>query len=112
MKPLNRLFAAVLLCAAQAAAAEDSFQGALERAAAVHPSQYSFADLYRATVGGSAAPLFAAAQPAGAPLRVATAQPAAQFSISEAREPRLWLLVLSGIAAALWVARRRLGYGL
>jgi hypothetical protein len=47
-----------------------------------------------------------------APMRVATAQAPAEFSFAERREPQLGLLLLSGIAAAIWVARRRLGYGL
>jgi hypothetical protein len=101
---------AVFLCCSQAAAGEDSFQGALSRAAAVHPSQYSFTELYRATVGGPPAAAFPSAPAPDAPIRVASVQPTAQFSISEAREPRLALLVLSGVAAAVWVARRRLGF--
>jgi hypothetical protein len=102
----------LLVCAAQAPRADDSFQGALQRGASVHPSQYSFVDLYRATVAGPAASLFPAAPAHEAPVRIATAQPLAQFSVSEPREPRLGLLLLSGMAAAIWVARRRLGYGL
>jgi hypothetical protein len=47
---------------------------------------------------------------ADAPMRVATAPASAQFSVAEAREPQLGLLLLSGFAAAVWVARRRLGY--
>jgi hypothetical protein len=45
-------------------------------------------------------------------VRVATASVPAQFSVAERNEPRLGLLLLSGLAAAVWVARRRLGYGL
>jgi hypothetical protein len=32
------------------------------------------------------------------------------FSIGAVPEPKSWLLVLSGLALAGWVARRRLGY--
>lgn len=111
MTLLKPLVAAVLLCAAPLAGGDDSFQGALQRGAAVHPSQYSFADLYRVTVAGPVAPLLAPSAPAETAVRVATALPAPQFSIAEVREPQLGLLLLSGIALAIWVARRRLGYG-
>lgn len=114
MRLAKTLLGFAFLCAAQAAAAEQSFQGALERGAAAHPSphpsQYSFADIYRAAVSAPLPALFAAAPPADAPIRVAAAQPAAQFSIGDAPEPRLGLLLLSGLALAVWVARRRLGY--
>jgi hypothetical protein len=112
MRLAKTVLGIVFVCAAQAAAAEDSFQGALQRGQAVHPSQYSFADLYRATVAGPGASLFPAGPGEDAPLRVATALAPAQLSVGDAREPQLGLLLLSGIAAALWVARRRLGYGL
>ena len=92
------------------AAAQESFQGALQRSGAAHPSLYSFADLYRIALGGPAAG-FSIAPANEAPMRTATAAAAPQFSISDAPEPQLGLLLLSGIALALWVARRRLGYG-
>jgi hypothetical protein len=105
------LFGVVFLFCAQAAAGDDSFQGALQRGPAAHPSQYSFVDLYRLTVAGPAGTLFPV--PAtDTPVRVATALPAAQFSVAEVREPHLGMLLLSGIALAAWVARRRLGYGM
>ena len=103
---LFALAAPLLPCAA---GADDSFQGALQRGPAMHPSQYSFVDLYRATVAGPAANVFPVTA-ADAPMRVATAPASAQFSVAEAREPQLGLLLLSGFAAAVWVARRRLGY--
>ena len=95
--------------AAQPAAGSESFQAALPRVGEVHPSQYSFADLYRLAVAGPSAgfTLVAANE---ATLRTATAQPSTQFSISEAPEPQLGALLLSGVALAIWVARRRLGY--
>jgi hypothetical protein len=107
---LTPLLIAVLFCGAQAAAGEESFQGALQRGAAAHPSQYSFADLYRVTVQAPAAAALAAAPAAEIPVRVAAGQAPAQYSVAEAPKPRLWLLLLSGLAAAVWVARRRLGY--
>jgi hypothetical protein len=115
LKPL--LVVWFLACAAQPAAAagtEESFQGALHRGAAPHPSQYSFADIYRLTVSGPALAGFALVPANDSPMRVAVTQtaPAPQFSIGAVPEPQLWLLLLSGVAAAAWVARRRLGYAL
>ena len=86
-------------------------------AAAPQPGMYSFADVYRLTVSGAAAenlPALVLNTPAlNAPARVASAAPApgaeAAFSIAGVAEPRGWLL-LSGLALALWVARRRLGH--
>jgi hypothetical protein len=98
-----------LSCTLQSAAAQESFHGALQRGGAAHPSLYSFADLYRIALGGPAAG-FSIAPANEAPMRTATAAAAPQFSISEAPEPQLGLLLLSGIALAVWVARRRLGY--
>ncbi|HXI37050.1 MAG TPA: hypothetical protein VNH80_09070 [Burkholderiales bacterium] len=102
-------------------------------AAAADPSLTSFADLYRLTVSGAqAAPAAAtlAAAPAEldgraeAALRpVSTEAPPARtaftvaappqlagyaFSIGAVPQPQRWLLLLSGLAAAAWVARRRL----
>ena len=71
---------------------------------------YSFNDVYRLTVNGAAMADFPAA---AGPLRVAvTPQPPADsgFSIREVPAPELWLLILAGLAAAFWVARRRMGY--
>jgi hypothetical protein len=76
-----------------------------------HPPQlYSFADVYALTVNGAAMADFPAA---AGPMRVAvTPQPlaATAFSIRAVPAPEGWLLVFSGLAAAFWVARRRLGY--
>jgi hypothetical protein len=75
------------------------------------PQMYSFADVYRLTVSGAAMADFPAA---AGPLRVAVTQPQPQpeagFSVRAVPEPEGWLLVLSGLVAAFWVARRRLGY--
>jgi hypothetical protein len=76
------------------------------------PQLYSFADVYRLTVNGAAMADF---PPAAGPMRVAvTPQPPAEagFSIRAVPAPEGWLLVFSGLAAAFWVARRRLGYSL
>jgi len=102
-------------------------------ASAADPALASFADLYRLTVSDAT---LAAAQPAlaepsasagaSAPaLRpISTEAPPARFAFTVAAAPQLapgyafsigavpgpqrWLLVLSGLAAAAWVARRRL----
>jgi len=75
-----------------------------------HPPQlYSFAEVYRLTVGGAAMADFPAA---AGPLRVTVAQPQpeAGFPVRAVPAPEGWLLVFSGLAAAFWVARRRLGF--
>lgn len=104
-----------LACGAQPAGAanpEESFAGALQRGVATHPSHYSFADVYRLTVSEPALAGFPFAAAHDSAIRVAVTQaPApAQFSIGPVPEPQFWLLLLSGFAAAAWVARRRLGY--
>lgn len=115
MKNLKPLLAVlVLACAALPAAAsitDDSFQAALHRGAAVHPSQYSFADVCRLTVAGPALAGFPLVPASDSPIRVAATAPAAasQFSVRAAPEGQWWLL-LSGLLAAAWVARRRLDF--
>lgn len=109
MKFATLLFVVAFSCAAQQAAGEESFQRALQRASAAHPSLYSFSDLHRLALSGPAA-AFSIAPASDAPVRTAATQPSAQFSVSETPEPQLGLLLLSGIALAMWVARRRLGY--
>jgi|SRR6476646_10872265 len=111
MTPAKLLLAFSLLFAALAAEGQDTFQGALGRAVAANPSQYSFVDVYRLALAGPAATGLAAVPPAETTVRVAASNQApAQFAVAEVREPRLWMLLLAGLAAAVWVARRRLGY--
>lgn len=111
-------------------------------AASPAAAHYSFMDVYRFAVSAELAPglQLPAAQPPqfSAPavaqfpdyqVRVASmgAQPAAPvfsvaapgfaqagfaFSSSAVPAPSRWLLILSGLALAAWVARRRLGYSL
>ena len=111
-------------------------------ARAVQPEgQHSFAELYRLTVGAdytvAEAPVPQAAarvpvsfalpqHPAPEPSASAgaSAPPPAPTAASPARagayvfstgawpRPGRWLLLLSGLALAAWVARRRLGYSL
>jgi len=111
MRPAKLLLALCLLFSALAAEAQETFQGPLGRALAANPSQYSFVDVYRLAVAGPAAAGFGVVPPAETTVRVAaSAQPPVQFAVAEVREPRLWMLLLAGVAAAVWVARRRLGY--
>jgi len=105
------LIAALLAFAAVGANAKETFFGGLPAQPAPHPSLYSFADVYRLTVGGQIAPVqFPVA--AEAPVRVAVTQPAAaseaQFSFSVVREPQRWALLAAGLLLAAWVARRRI----
>jgi hypothetical protein len=78
----------------------------------VHAAEQSFADLYRQAISDTGPGAFDALPAPRAPegaVRVAAlpASAPSQFSVGVTPEPRLWLL-LSGLAAALWVARRRL----
>ena len=102
---------AFALCALPAAALE-SFQSPVH-AAAAQRGMYSFADVYQLTVSGAALVDLPALALNDSPARLAVAAPAAApeaaFSIAAVAEPRGWLL-LSGLALALWVARRRLGH--
>ena len=123
MKFLRQALASIALAAVGAGACQ----------AAVDPALYSFADVYRLTVSG-AAPEFPSNYPVGSAASSAAeyqlravaidTQPSRpQFSVAPAPlpagyvfsigampEPERWLLILSGLAAAAWVARRRLGY--
>jgi hypothetical protein len=110
MKPAKLLVALFLSLAAFAALGQETFQGALGRAAAASPSQYSFADVYRLALAGPSAAGLAAVPPETTVRVAASTQAPVQFAVAEVREPRLWMLLLAGVAAAVWVARRRLGY--
>jgi len=104
----------LFLLATLSASASESFQAADARPVPAHPSMYSFNDLYRLTVtDGALAPLPSQAE-GEARARVAVAPPAraagASFSLPVSREPSGALMLLAGIAAAIWVARRRMGY--
>lgn len=103
MKILRRL---VIFCLAAGCTA-----GA---AAETHPALYSFSDLYRITVTGAVPePIGFATMPAEPQqVRVASAQdaPASElrFTITPVPGPGRWMLLLAGLAAAAWVAHRRL----
>ena len=80
----------------------------------VHPALYSFADLYRLTLAGGGADEIRFAELGAEPqVRVAAAQPAPsepRFTIRGPSGPRAWVLILASLAAAAWVAHRRLTY--
>lgn len=109
MKTLALLLAALVACSALATT--QNFQSAAVAPAPLHPELYSFADVVRLTVAGAAMANYPATD--GAIRVAATAQPAGevQFSIHTVRQPERWMLLLAGLAAAAWVARRRLAYG-
>ncbi|HWA36266.1 MAG TPA: hypothetical protein VG873_00245 [Burkholderiales bacterium] len=114
MNVLRASLAVLVLCCAAARADAPS-------AAPLPQSQdlYSFADLYRVTLGEPVLP------PAGAqgatfqvratsgetPAALAAAAPFI-FSIGPVAPVRGGALLFAGLAAALWVARRRLGYSI
>ena len=111
MKSLTAVFLALALAGSSALAEPAPFQLRAEGRAPAHPALYSFADVYRLTVSGAALADFPLQDTL---VRVAvspqSAAPDNQFSINSVPEPERWLLLLSGIALAAWVARRRLGY--
>jgi len=111
---MKNIFAIAFVFAASTAGAADSFQASLNAAVPAQPSLYSFADVYRLTVSGAAMGGFPLTTAGDSPIRVAVTQaapaPELQFSIVGLQEPQRWLLLLSGLALATWVARRRLGY--
>jgi len=111
MTLMKILFAIAFVLAAAQATADASFHESVQPAMPAHPAMYSFADIYRLTVGGTPV---AEAPVLDAPIRVSATQPAPRaeqlFSVARLPEPRGWMLLLAGLALAGWVARRRLGY--
>jgi hypothetical protein len=103
MKILCRLFVVFTLGCAASAFADEAY-----------PSLYSFADVYRLTV--SAAPdALTLVTPSAAPqFHLAAAMQDAfvaaepRFTVSQAPGSPGWVLLLAGLAAAGWVAHRRL----
>ena len=94
------------------------FAGGVDAAAqpSADPSLYSFSDLCRLTAEGEAPASPPALQAQGIPVSLSMTpgpQKAAYvFSTGSIPQPGRWPLMLSGLAAAAWVARRRLGYSL
>jgi hypothetical protein len=81
------------------------------------PSLYSFADVYRLTVNAAPDALTSVPATPAPQIRVALATQDAfvaaepRFTVSQVPGPKGWLLVLAGLAAAGWVAHRRLTSG-
>ncbi|HET7366696.1 MAG TPA: hypothetical protein VFJ70_24230 [Burkholderiales bacterium] len=101
MKPLVRLaLLSVALACAMSHAGEES-----------PPALYSFADLYRITVSAPPSTALAFAEPQ---VHLAAREPevaaAPRFSVTPVSGPGRWALVLAGLAAAGWVAHRRLAF--
>jgi hypothetical protein len=110
---------AAALCVFPAAAQPSSFESAAVQfangAPPPHPALYSFVDVYRLTVAGAMAAFPALENTADAPIRVSVAQgPGAEprFSVASVPQPDKWLLLLTGLALAGWVAHRRLVHSL
>ena len=106
---------AAALCVSPVAAEPSSFQSAGVNPPPPHPALYSFVDVYRLTVAGAMAGFPALENTSDAPIRVAVAQgPGAEprFSVASVPQPDKWLLLLTGLALAGWVAHRRLVHSL
>lgn len=108
-----KFLALLLLAASFAAAAEPLPAPTIAAPAAVSPALYSFADVYRLTVGRAPVGLSQPQANVEAPIRVAVVEEAAagpSFSVRQLPAPERWLLALAGLALAGWVAHRRLSY--
>jgi acetyl-CoA acetyltransferase len=108
MKILRRLAFAFVIAGSSCALADEAQPVA-------QLSLASFADLYRLTVNAAPEALaFASATPQmPAQVRVAAMQDAfavaePRFTIAQVPATRGWMLLLAGLAAASWVAHRRL----
>ena len=99
MKRLSSLLIACSLAAAAPAAI----------AAGPSAELYSFTDISRLTEAGLLEARFAA-DPAEPRVRFATSPVEAEprFAVGPLHEPGRWVLLLAGLAAAGWVAHRRL----
>ena len=106
MKILRRLFVVFALGCAASAFADDAY-----------PSVYSFADVYRLTVTAAPDALTFVAPTPAPQIRLAAvmqdsfvaAEP--RFTVSQVPGTPGWVLLLAGLAAAGWVAHRRLTSG-
>jgi hypothetical protein len=134
MQVLRKILVSLSLAVAASAGAAERFvdvplPATLPYSEPAGTALYSFADLYRLTVAGGAletshlsVPLrgLDLSGPARQARVAAVSEPAAQagpqaayvFSIDRMPEPGRWLLIVSGLALAAWVARRRHGYSI
>ena len=97
MKILRRLLFACFAVGCSPAIADEA-----------QPSLYSFADVYRLTVNAAPEALAFAAATSAPQVRVALAT---QDAFAQVPGPKGWMLLLAGLAAAGWVAHRRLTSG-
>ena len=113
------LLAALFLCAGPAASQPPAvdYHTALFGPAPASTSLYSYADVFRLTVAGAAmaefplAPVAESGTLADPAVRVSAPQVQAAgfvFTIRPVADRERWMLVVCGLAVALWVARRRL----
>lgn len=81
---------------------------------AAPPSQFPEYQVRVASMGAHApaAPVFSVAAPVVSVAAPGFAPAGFAFSSTAVPAPSRWLLILSGLALAAWVARRRLGYSL
>ena len=102
MKILRRLAFAFLFAGCCAALADDARPAHL----------YSFADLYRLTVNATPDALIFEPAAASPQIRVAMVESFAvaepRFTVTPMPATKGWMLLLAGLAAASWVAHRRL----
>ena len=102
MKILRRLAFAFLFAGCCAALADDARPAPL----------YSFADLCRLTVNATPDAFIAMPADASPQVRVAMADASAvaepRFTVTQVPGTKGWMLLLAGLAAASWVAHRRL----
>ncbi len=107
MRSLASVLAGLTVCGAAAAQPAPVLQP---------PAQtvpYSFADVYRLTVGGPIVGLPLAEGDNEATIRVAALEAPAlepRFTVRPVPQPGKWLMILAGLALAGWVAHRRLAY--
>ena len=109
MKILRRIAFAVAIAGCCAAVADD-----VRPAMQFQPqsSLWSFADLYRLTVQATPDAVFSASPVATPQVRVAMVESFAvaepRFTVTPVPATKSWMLLLAGLAAASWVAHRRL----
>jgi hypothetical protein len=113
MKSLAVLLAVVAFSGSLAAAELAEPQPLIAAPGAVPAALYSFADVYRLTVGRAPIGLPQPQRDAEAAIRVAIVERVADepsFAVRQIPGADRWLLVLAGLALAAWVAHRRLSY--
>lgn len=104
MKILRRFAFAIAIAGCCAAVADDARP-------ATQFQLYSFADLYRLTVNAAPEALFFPSPVATPQVRVAMAESFVaepRFTVTQVPSTKGWMLLLAGLAAASWVAHRRL----